>query len=96
MFEIIIADTLPYCIRVLLESAVRNCDNFQVKETDVENIINWTKTHTDPDGTEIAFKPARVILQVCFKNFVLTKSLVYYVVIGSCALFCATHDSIAH
>lgn len=23
--------TLPYCIRVLLESAIRNCDEFNVK-----------------------------------------------------------------
>ena len=26
---------LPYSIRILLESAVRNCDNFQVSEEDV-------------------------------------------------------------
>ena len=26
---------LPYSIRILLESAVRNCDNFQVSEDDV-------------------------------------------------------------
>jgi len=26
---------LPYCIRVLLESAVRNCDNFNVKRKSI-------------------------------------------------------------
>jgi aconitate hydratase len=32
---------LPYSIRVLLESAIRNCDEFKVKKTDVETIMNW-------------------------------------------------------
>uniref|UniRef100_A0A1B6E5W2 aconitate hydratase n=1 Tax=Clastoptera arizonana TaxID=38151 RepID=A0A1B6E5W2_9HEMI len=54
---------LPFSIRVLLESAVRNCDNFQVHEIDVKNILNWEKNQTVEDGVEIAFKPARVILQ---------------------------------
>ena len=34
-------ERLPFSIRVLLESAVRNCDNFQVSEDDVKNIVNW-------------------------------------------------------
>ncbi|KAJ8955622.1 hypothetical protein NQ318_001452 [Aromia moschata] len=34
-------DRLPYSIRVLLESAVRNCDNFHVRGEDVKNILNW-------------------------------------------------------
>lgn len=33
--------SLPYSIRVLLESAVRNCDDFSVKEQDIETILNW-------------------------------------------------------
>lgn len=52
---------LPISIRVLLESAVRNCDNFQVKEHDVNNILNWSENQSK--GLEIAFKPSRVILQ---------------------------------
>lgn len=32
---------LPYSIRILLESAVRNCDQFEVHSKDVENILNW-------------------------------------------------------
>ncbi|EDV25629.1 uncharacterized protein TRIADDRAFT_63287 [Trichoplax adhaerens] len=54
-------DKLPFSIRVLLESAVRNCDNFQVKEKDVENILNWQDNQNQ--DVEIPFKPARVILQ---------------------------------
>ncbi|PNF23509.1 hypothetical protein B7P43_G05582 [Cryptotermes secundus] len=56
-------DKLPFSIRVLLESAVRNCDNFQVKDQDVEAILDWEKNQAVPDGVEIAFRPARVILQ---------------------------------
>ncbi|CAG9321827.1 unnamed protein product [Blepharisma stoltei] len=52
---------LPYCIRVLLESSVRNCDEFSIKGTDVENILDWqNKSKLD---VEIPFKPARVVLQ---------------------------------
>ncbi|KAF2904311.1 hypothetical protein ILUMI_01860 [Ignelater luminosus] len=54
---------LPYSIRILLESAVRNCDNFQVTQNDVENILNWKENQTSESGIEVAFKPARVILQ---------------------------------
>lgn len=52
---------LPYSIRVLLESAIRNCDNFNVKPEDVETILNWKVT--SPNDVEIPFKPARVLLQ---------------------------------
>ncbi|KAI3828036.1 hypothetical protein L1987_02130 [Smallanthus sonchifolius] len=54
-------DKLPYSIRILLESAIRNCDNFQVTKEDVEKIIDWEKTA--PKQVEIPFKPARVLLQ---------------------------------
>lgn len=57
-----VTDRLPYSIRILLESAIRNCDNFQVKKEDVEKIIDWEKTA--PKQVEIPFKPARVLLQV--------------------------------
>ncbi|XP_047497395.1 cytoplasmic aconitate hydratase-like isoform X1 [Penaeus chinensis] len=56
-------ERLPFSIRVLLESAIRNCDNFQVKENDVESILNWEKNQTDPKGVEVPFRPSRVILQ---------------------------------
>ncbi|KAF0897786.1 hypothetical protein E2562_000496 [Oryza meyeriana var. granulata] len=54
-------DKLPYSIRILLESAIRNCDNFQVSQNDVEKIIDWE--NTSPKLAEIPFKPARVLLQ---------------------------------
>lgn len=57
-----ISDRLPYSIRILLESAIRNCDEFQVKSKDVEKIIDWE--NTSPRQVEIPFKPARVLLQV--------------------------------
>ncbi|RWW81811.1 hypothetical protein BHE74_00009762 [Ensete ventricosum] len=57
-----ILDRLPYSIRILLESAIRNCDNFQVTKNDVEKIIDWE--NTSPRLVEIPFKPARVLLQV--------------------------------
>jgi aconitate hydratase len=55
-------DRLPYSIRILLESAIRNCDNFQVTKQDVEKIIDWENTASKQ--VEIPFKPARVLLQV--------------------------------
>jgi aconitate hydratase len=55
------AETLPYSVRVLLESAVRNCDEFNVQSSDVEKILDWVKN--SQADTDIPFKPARVILQ---------------------------------
>ncbi|XP_072040236.1 cytoplasmic aconitate hydratase-like isoform X3 [Amphiura filiformis] len=54
-------EKLPFSIRVLLESAVRNCDNFHIKEKDVENILNWKENQNA--SVEVPFKPSRVILQ---------------------------------
>ncbi|KAL5557520.1 hypothetical protein UlMin_039756 [Ulmus minor] len=54
-------EKLPYSIRILLESAIRNCDEFQVKSNDVEKIIDWE--NSSPKQVEIPFKPARVLLQ---------------------------------
>eukprot|EP00906_Rhabdomonas_costata_P022068 RCo031939 len=51
---------LPCSIRVLLENAIRNCDEFSVTAADVERIANWATTATK---VEIPFKPARVVLQ---------------------------------
>ena len=57
------ADTsrLPYSIRVLLESALRNNDGFRVTDDDVGKLLTWSPKTAG--STEIAFKPARVILQ---------------------------------
>ncbi|KAH8292313.1 hypothetical protein KR054_008440, partial [Drosophila jambulina] len=57
-------DSLPFSIRVLLESAVRNCDNFHVLEKDVQSILAWTPSlKLGASDVEVSFKPARVILQ---------------------------------
>lgn len=53
-------DTLPYSIRVLFESSIRNCDGFLVKETDAMNILDWK---TKQNYVEVPFCPARVVLQ---------------------------------
>ncbi|XP_074850794.1 cytoplasmic aconitate hydratase [Carettochelys insculpta] len=52
---------LPFSIRVLLEAAIRNCDEFLVKKEDVENILNWKVVQHK--NVEVPFSPARVILQ---------------------------------
>ncbi|EDW98050.2 cytoplasmic aconitate hydratase isoform X1 [Drosophila yakuba] len=56
-------DSLPFSIRILLESAVRNCDNFHVLEKDVQSILGWNPSlKQGTSDVEIPFKPARVIL----------------------------------
>ena len=53
-------DKLPYCIRVLLECALRNCDEFEYKTNDINNILDWASTSNL--DVEIPFKPSRVLL----------------------------------
>jgi aconitate hydratase len=52
---------LPFSIKILLENALRNLDNFQVNEEAVRNLASWNAKA--PQQVEIPFKPARVILQ---------------------------------
>ncbi|MDR0871070.1 MAG: aconitate hydratase AcnA, partial [Planctomycetaceae bacterium] len=52
---------LPFSIRILLESVLRNCDGFVITEKDVQNLAGWKPDNTV--GIEVPFKPARVILQ---------------------------------
>jgi aconitate hydratase len=52
---------LPYSIRVLLESALRNCDGYVVREEDVANLAAWNAAA--PAQVEVPFLPARVVLQ---------------------------------
>ena len=52
---------LPVSIKVLLESCLRNLDNFQVSEQDVRRLAGWDAEKPRP--AEIPFKVARVILQ---------------------------------
>ena len=51
---------LPFSIRILLESALRNYDDYQVTQKDIETIANWKPNEIK---NEIAFKPGRVVLQ---------------------------------
>lgn len=53
--------TLPFSIRVLLESVLRNCDEYVVSSEDVKNLANWNAE--SPEKVEIPYKPARVVLQ---------------------------------
>src|SRR5436190_815549 len=54
-------DKLPFSIKVLLESCLRNHDEFQVSESHINRLANWSPDETPTD--EVPFKPARVILQ---------------------------------
>jgi aconitate hydratase len=54
-------DKLPFSIKVLLESCLRNLDNFEVAEEDVRRLANWSPAGNPAD--EVPFKVARVILQ---------------------------------
>lgn len=54
-------DHLPYSIRILLESVIRQCDGYAITEKHIYNLANWSKG--DNSESEVPFKPARVILQ---------------------------------
>ena len=54
-------DRLPFSIRVLLESLLRNCDGFIVTEDDVRRLATWNAQA--PAQVELPFMPSRVILQ---------------------------------
>src|SRR5690554_4442641 len=53
-------DKLPFSIRILLENALRNFDDFSVTKENIETLLHWTPKGTDKD---IPFKPARVLMQ---------------------------------
>jgi len=53
-------DRLPFTIRILLESALRNCDGFAVTPEHVKALLNWQPTGV---REETPYKPARVVLQ---------------------------------
>jgi len=52
---------LPYSIKVLLESALRNHDGRVVRDADVESVAQFNAANVGE--MEIAYKPARVVLQ---------------------------------
>ncbi|MEX0772750.1 MAG: aconitate hydratase AcnA [Balneolales bacterium] len=52
---------LPFSIKILLESVLREYDGYTVTEQDVKNLAQYDPIK--PASTEIPFKPARVVLQ---------------------------------
>ena len=52
---------LPYSIRTILESLLRNADGYEVTESDIRSLATWNAAK--PAEIEIPFKPSRVVLQ---------------------------------
>jgi aconitate hydratase len=52
---------LPVCIRIVLESVLRNCDGKKVTEEHVRQLANWAPNAARVD--EIPFVVARIVLQ---------------------------------
>ncbi|MFO7176890.1 aconitase family protein, partial [Enterococcus faecium] len=53
---------LPYSIRVLLESVLRQQDGRAITKEHVENLAKWGTADVSKD-IDVPFKPARVVLQ---------------------------------
>ncbi|ULU23366.1 aconitate hydratase AcnA [Dyella terrae] len=53
--------TLPFSLKILLENLLRHEDGVNVTAKEIEAVANWN-AKAEPD-TEIAFMPARVVLQ---------------------------------
>ncbi|GAC1430297.1 MAG: aconitate hydratase AcnA [Candidatus Velthaea sp.] len=54
-------DTLPYSLKILLENLVRFEDGRSVSKADIEAVAGWKPG--SPSTSEIAYRPARVLLQ---------------------------------
>ena len=52
---------LPFSIRVVLESLLRNCDDETVTQEDVRALANWNAS--EPSDREIPFVVSRIVLQ---------------------------------
>ena len=51
---------LPYSIRIVLEAALRQCNDREITQADVKNIASWTPKGARPG---IPFLPGRVVMQ---------------------------------
>ncbi|GAB4564721.1 MAG: aconitate hydratase AcnA [Anaerolineales bacterium] len=51
---------LPYSIRIVLEAALRQCNDKEITQADVKNIASWTPKGARPG---IPFLPGRVVMQ---------------------------------
>src|SRR5260370_41707519 len=54
-------ERLPFSMKILLENLLRNEDGRTVRRDDVEALLAWNAKQ--PAEREIAFRPARVLLQ---------------------------------
>ena len=54
-------EKLPFSIRILLENLLRTEDGKSVTRKDIETLASWNPTQKS--DSEIAFTPARVLLQ---------------------------------
>ena len=52
---------LPFSIRIVLESVLRNCDGHKITQEDVKRLANWNAKK--PVEEEIPFVVARIVLQ---------------------------------
>ncbi len=51
---------LPFCLRILLESTVRHCNNISIENKHVQQILNWQQ-NTMP-SSELPFLPSQVVM----------------------------------
>lgn len=55
------AERLPKSLKILLESTLRNCDNYSVTAQDIWRLASWQPSSAET--SDIAFRPSRVVLQ---------------------------------
>jgi aconitate hydratase len=51
---------LPFCLRMLLESTVRHCNNISIENKHVQQILNWQENTIS--NSELPFLPSQVIM----------------------------------
>jgi aconitate hydratase len=58
-------ERLPFSIRIMLEAALRQCNQREITQEDVRNIATWTPAPKKPGDSRpgIPFLPARVVMQ---------------------------------
>jgi aconitate hydratase len=55
------ASSLPFSLKILLENLLRHEDGLNITRNDITAMVNWNPA--DEPDTEIAFTPARVLMQ---------------------------------
>jgi len=54
---------MPFSIRIMLEAALRQCNDAEITQNDVKNIAAWTPQPGEGGRPGIPFLPARVVMQ---------------------------------